>query len=278
MENGEKTFLYNGIKIKYDEMGTGDPMILLHGFGVSSYTWHLISKPLSQKNKLFLIDLKGFGLSDKPSDNKYAISDQVDIILSFIQKNDLRNLVLVGHSMGGAVALQTVLRSMKTENNPVKGLILIDSPAYKQKLPEFMQFLTIPFFNKFLPAFFPARFGTKMMLKKCFFDDTKITEEMVKNYSRFNDPAGSSHAFIATANRIIPENIEKITSQYKEIQIPVLMIWGENDRIIPLDIGKRLEQSVPGSKLVVIPDCGHIPTEEKPEKTVEIISDFLKRI
>ena len=278
MESVAKTFLYDGVKIKYDEFGNGDPIILLHGFGVSSYSWHDVSKPLSQKNRLFLIDLKGFGKSDKPLDDKYSISDQAEIIISFIQKNNLRNLILAGHSIGGAVALQTALRCIKMENNPLKGLILLDSPAYKQRLPAFIQILKIPILNKLILAFFPAKLCVKLVLKKCFFDDTKITDEMVKNYSRFFDLAGSTHALITTAKKIIPKNIDEITSKYREIKIPTLIIWGEQDKVIPLSVGQKLNQTIPNSKLAVIPDCGHMPTEEKPKETTEIISEFLNSI
>ena len=278
MENTAKIFIYNGIKIKYDEIGDGDPIILLHGFGASSYSWRNASEPLSQKNRLFLIDLKGFGLSDKPFDNKYSISSQAEIIISFIQKNNLQNLILIGHSTGGTVALQTALQYIKMENNPIKSLVLADSPAYKQRLPLFVQILKIPIVNKFVLAFFPTKICTKLVLKKCFFDDTKITDEMVKNYGCFFDLAGSSHAFIATAKELVPKNIDEITSKYKDIQIPALVIWGEYDEIVPFSIGQRLNQAIPNSKLVVIPDCGHMPQEEKPKETIKIISGFLDSI
>lgn len=278
MESVAKTFLCGGVKIKYDEIGNGEPIILLHGFGASSYSWHNISKPLSQKNKLFLIDLKGFGKSDKPLDDKYSISDQAEIIISFIQKNNLQNLVLIGHSMGGAVALQTALQCIMMENNPVKGLILLDSPAYKQRLPSFIQILRIPIVNKIILAIIPAKLCIKFLLKKCFFDDTKITDAMIENYSRFFGLAGSSHALIATAKKIIPKNIDEITSKYKNIQIPTLIIWGENDKFIPLSIGQKLKQAIPNSKLAVIPNCGHMPQEEKPKETAEIISKFLNKL
>ncbi len=124
-----KIFQYNGVKIKYCETGVGEPMIFLHGFGASSCSWNEILEPLSRKNRLILIDLKGFGLSDKPLDDKYSISDQAEIILDFIKKNELKNLVLTGHSFGGAIALFTHFKLMKEKDNPVKGLVLIDSPA-----------------------------------------------------------------------------------------------------------------------------------------------------
>ena len=278
MIGAAKTFTYKGVAIKYYELGNGSPMVFLHGFGSSSRTWDAISKTLATKNKLFLIDLKGFGLSDKPLDKKYAISDQADIISDFIKKNNLRNLVLVGHSMGGAITLLTFLKLIKEKINPIRGLILIDNPAYKQRLPEFMKILKIPILNEMLLAILPANFRTRMSLKRCFFDDTKITDEIIKNYGDFLDSAGTYHALIETAKKIIPKNANEIVSKYPEINVPVLLIWGENDKIIPLSIGQRLAQDIPNSELAIITQCGHIPPEEKPQETAEIISDFLSKL
>ncbi len=278
MKSVAKTFLYNGIKIKYDEIGNGEPIILLHGFGASSYSWRNVLKSLNQKNKLFLIDFKGFGLSDKPMDDKYSISDQTEIIINFIQKNNLQNLILVGHSMGGAVALRTALRCVKMKNNLLKGLILLDSPAYKQRLPAFIQILRIPILNKLILALFPAKLCAKLVLKKCFFDDKKITDELIKDYSGPLRLSVSYHALIKTAQKLIPSEADEITKQYQEINIPTLLIWGQQDQIVPLSVGQKLKQAIPNSKLAVIPDCGHMPQEEKPKETAKIISEFLNRI
>lgn len=259
-------------------MGDGKPIILLHGFGGNLRSWHIISKPLALKNKLFLIDLKGFGLSDKPLDDKYSASDQADIISDFIQKNKFKNLTLVGHSLGGAIALITYIKLMEKKNNPVKSLILISSPAYKQKVPEFTRLLKIPLLNKLLLVFLPDHFGTKMVLKRCFFDDKKISEKIVENYSDFLESSGSFDALITTAKEILPKNIDEITSKYKDIKIPVLLIWGENDQTISLSIGQRLEKDLPNAKLAVIPECGHLPPEEKPQELVKLISEFLNNL
>jgi pimeloyl-ACP methyl ester carboxylesterase len=275
----KKTFLYDGAKINYYEMGKGDPIIMLHGFGGSSWCWHIISKYLAGKNKLFLFDLKGFGSSDKPLDDKYSVSDQADIISDFIQKNGLRNLILIGHSLGGAIALLTCLNNlMEEKNDSVKGLILIGSPAYKQRLPEFTKLLKIPVLNELLLVFLPSHFSTKMVLKKLFFDAKKITPEIIENYSGFLDSPGSYHALISTAEQIIPRNINWLTSKYKDIKIPVLLVWGQNDKTIPLSIGQRLEKDLPNAKLVIIPECGHMVPEEKPEELSKLISDFLDNL
>lgn len=278
MDNA-KTFLYkNNIKINYYEIGSGEPIIMLHGFGGSSYCWRVVSRYLASKNKIFLIDLKGFGLSDKPLDDEYSVNDQADIILEFIQKNNLKNVILIGHSLGGAVTLFAYIKLMEKKNNLVKSLILIDSPAYKQKLPEFAKILKIPIINELLLIFLPSKFSTKMVLKKEFFDDKKITDEIVENYSGFLDTSGSYHALITTAKKMLPRNINEINLKYKDIKIPVLLIWGENDKTIPLSIGRKLEKDIPNAKFVVIPECGHMPPEEKPSETAKIISEFLGEI
>ncbi len=117
-----------------------------------------------------------------------------------------------------------------------------------------------------------------MVLKRCFFDDKKITEEIIKNYSKPLRLAGSYHALVETAKELIPRDAEEITKHYKEINIPTLLIWGQYDKVIPLEIGRRLQKDIPNSKLIVIPECGHMPPEEKPKETAKIISDFLSKI
>ncbi len=278
MDEIAKTFEYSGIKINYREIGEGKPMIFLHGFGASSHSWDNVAKHLASKNKLFLVDLKGFGLSEKPLDDKYSAIDQANIIFDFIKKIKIENLVLIGHSMGGAIALLTFLKFAVERNNPIKRLILIDSPAYKQKIPEFTKLLQIPFLNKILLVFLPFRFAIKMVLKRCFFDDKKITEEIIGHYGHFLNETGSFHAFITTAKKILPKNADEISAKCRKIDIPVLLIWGEKDEVIPLSIGERLQKDIPNARLAVIPKCGHIPAEEKPEETSRIISEFLESI
>ena len=97
-----KIFDYHGVKINYYEAGQGPPIILLHGFGGCAYSWRFLAPALAQDHRVFTIDLKGYGLSAKPEDGKYAISDQADMVAEFIRTRDLHDLVVIGHSMGGA--------------------------------------------------------------------------------------------------------------------------------------------------------------------------------
>ncbi len=274
MEIGRKIFAYEGINISYIDHGFGTPMVLIHGFGASSYSWRHIINRFAGEYRVFAIDLKGFGLSDKPNDFNYSIKNQSSIIKQFIEKNCLKDIVLVGHSFGGAVSLLTCL-DLKESENTIKALILLDSASYEQAFPYFIRLLTIPVLNRLSLMLIPAKMNARLLLKKAFFDDSKITEEMVNIYAYYSGLEGSHNALITTAKQIIPDDITWIVQQYKEIKIPVLVIWGERDEIIPLSNGQRLARDIPYARLESISNCGHIPHEECPEATNKLFENFL---
>ena len=274
IDAGIKSFVFNkDVKIRYQEFGEGDTIIFLHGFGGSSYSWRYIYKSFAKNYKTILIDLKGFGLSDKPNDDKYSVSDQADIINSFIRAKKLNKIILVGHSFGGAVVLMTYFKSkMKDEINK---LILIDSGGYNQDIPWYISTLKIPLLNNLALSIMPSRFWVNVVLKMCFYDDSKITEEMIETYASYLRSPGAHLALIKTTGQLIPDNIDEITNNFNKINIPVLLVWGKEDKIIPLDIGYKMNKNIPNSKLIIITECGHNSPEEKPLLVIDEISTFL---
>ena len=105
-----KIFDYRGVRINYYEAGQGPPVLLLHGFGASAYAWRFLGPVLAKDHRVLTIDLKGFGLSAKPEDGKYTLRDQADLVAEFIRARDLHDLVVIGHSMGGGVALMAYFK------------------------------------------------------------------------------------------------------------------------------------------------------------------------
>lgn len=158
----------------------------------------------------------------------------------------------------------------------IKRLILIDSAAYKQDFPDFISILRIPIINR-LSLSIPSSINSKTVLKESFFDNSKITDEMISTYGSYLNQPGAHHALIQTAKHIIPNDIESLTSKYKNISIPVLIIWGENDTIVKKSIGVRLHNEVEGSTFESVKQCGHIPQEECPEDTIKIIDKFIRQ-
>jgi pimeloyl-ACP methyl ester carboxylesterase len=273
----QQTFDFHGVKINYYEAGQGPPIILLHGFGGCAYTWRHVIPALAAQHRVLTIDLKGFGLSDKPADGHYAVSDQADLVADFIRQNDLRDLVLMGHSMGGAVTLMTYLKMQETDPGRLKKLVLIDSAGYPQKTPWFIWMSKVPGLNTGLSKVVSPRVATALVLKKSYYDKDKVTEEQIDTYAYYGSLPGAAAAVAQTARQIIPADIEGLIARYKDIKVPVLIIWGREDEVVPLAVGERFKQDIPDSQLVVIPRCGHIPLEEEPGATRRAIMDFLKQ-
>ncbi len=276
----QRTFDYQGIKINYyDKAGQGPPVLLLHGFGACAYTWRYLIPPLAGAHRVLTLELKGHGLSDKPRDGHYAVADQADIVAEFIRRQDLHDLVIMGHSMGGAVALMTFLKLKKdTKDNPgrIQKLVLIDSAGYRQKLPWFIRLAKIPGAHTLATWLLPPRFAAALVLKKCYYDKDKITEEQIDTYAYYGSLPGAAEAISETAKQIIPANIDSITEQYKKIRVPVLVIWGMEDEVVPLKVGLNFMRDIRSAELVPLSGCGHIPPEEEPQATRQAIMDFLK--
>ncbi|MDD5643249.1 MAG: alpha/beta hydrolase [Syntrophales bacterium] len=273
----QKTFDYQGLKINYYEAGhQGTPIILLHGFGASAYAWRYLAPRLAADHRVFTLDLKGFGLSDKPPDGKYAIQDQAGLVAAFIRSKKLPEVVLMGNSMGGAVSLLTYLTLQEGKPGPIKALVLIDSAGYPQKLPWFVRLAQVPVLNTLGPMLLPPRFLTAQVLRQCYYDKGKITDEIIATYAYYSNLPGAAAAVRQTAAQIEPRNMEALIKRYQHISVPTLIIWGEQDEVIPLAVGRKLARDIPGAQLVVFPRCGHIPQEEEPRKTLNCIQDFLK--
>ncbi len=280
-----RTFDYQGIKINYYEAGQGPPVLLLHGFGGCAYTWRHLIPPLAgahgdktrcAPHRVLTLELKGHGLSDKPRDGHYAVADQAAMVAEFIRRQDLHDLVIMGHSMGGGVALMTYLRLQKDNSGRIKKLVLIDSAGYRQKLPWFIRLAKIPGAN-ILAALLPPRFAAALVLKKCYYDKEKITQEQVNTYAYYGSLPGAPEAIHQTAKQLMPKDIDRLTQQYRDIKAPVLVIWGVEDEVVPLKVGLSFKRDIPGAELVLLPKCGHIPPEEEPEATRQAIMNFLKK-
>ncbi len=132
------------LKVFVREQGRGKPILFLHGFGASSYSWRYLQPELALTHRTIAIDLKGFGRSDKPADERYSLFDQADIVERFIEKKQLRDVTLVGHSYGGGVALGYAVNERGASLKRVSKLILLDSIAYRQNLPYFITALRTP--------------------------------------------------------------------------------------------------------------------------------------
>lgn len=263
------------IRLFVRDEGQGKPIVFLHGFGGSGYSWRYLTPGLSKSYRLIALDLKGFGRSDKPLDDRYSILDHADLVAEFLEKKRLKHVTLVGHSFGGGVALATTLKMRARAPRRVDKLVLLDSVAYKQKLPFFIEFLRTPLVAPVGVTLIPPEIQTTAALRYAFYDDQRISGGSILEYARPLYSIGGKYAALTTARQIIPPNLEAYTRLYRTINIPALIIWCKHDKVVPPTNALRLKADLRRSKLRIIDDCGHVPQEESPRDTVRLIRNFV---
>ncbi len=276
MESG--FFNYNGrMPIHYEVGGTGpQALVFLHGFAESHTTWHdLVSFLPADRFRIFLLDLKGFGLSAKPRDGAYSIEEQAVMVRSFIREQQFSSVILIGHSLGGGVALRACMQ-MQSEGDPftVEKLVLIDSAAYPQRLPKFFRRLKMPLLGPLLFKLIPVQVMVRRAMGIVFYDATAITPERIERYKRYFRGKGLAYTLRATVKCIDPGAYAHIGERYREIGILALIIWGEEDHVIRLKYGLRLHEDLTRSQLKIMARCGHNPHEERPQETFAAMEAF----
>lgn len=264
------------IDLYYEEQGGGEECLLfIHGFGQNLYTWRHIIPSLRSNYRIISVDLKGFGKSPKPNDGCYTVYEQVRLLIRMIMKLNLKKVTLIGHSFGGGVSLITALYLSLYDKGRLVRLVLMDNPAYEQKLPPFVYMLRIPFLSDIGSAIIPTDIQIRSVLRFSYLDESVITDDAVAAYAAPLNEPGGRQALIHTARQMIPSDLGNLSAMYNKINVPVQLIWGAEDEIIPLEIGLRLKKALPNGRISILPGCGHVPQEEKPDETLRYITGFL---
>lgn len=275
-----QTAIVDGIQINFSaSLCSVDDLTLVfvHGFGTSLESWYDIYPALTADFSVVRLDLKGSGFSEKPLDTKYSISDQATILAKFLLHLRLKRIVLVGHSLGGAVSLLTYLGQDSKKELEIVALILIDSAGFSQKLPFFISSLRNPV-TRLVSRLLSPEYRVRLVLEYEMVVKSQITPARIERYAHFLRFPGTEFALAQTAKYIVPEDAESIAHRFAGIAAPTLLIWGENDPVIPLEHAKRFHALIKNSELVVLPNTGHIPHEERPQMVIELIRKFIGQI
>jgi len=260
----------DGVRVHYQEKGMGMPLVLLHGFTSSTYSWKDVFEPLSQNFRVIAVDLKGFGFSGKP-DGDYSRRAQAMLVGHLLDYLRIEKAWLCGNSMGGEIALNVALLNPQR----LAGVILIDSAGVKVSGAGSLApgYLLLPVVGRVLTAL--ALTSEKLVrqgLEKSFYDRTKVTDERVANYYRPLQTRGGQLAAVRARTQADEYPIEPDLGR---IYVPTLIIWGAQDQLIPLAAGRKMSLLIKDSKLVIFDSCGHLPQEEMPARTVDEMTKFI---
>jgi pimeloyl-ACP methyl ester carboxylesterase len=267
----------NGERVAYLDIGQGQPVILIHGFGGSMWQWEHQQQPLSAEFRLITPDLIGSGLSTKP-DIEYRPEQMLEYFIGFMDALRIRQATLVGNSMGAGLAIGMAL----TYPDRVSQLVLIDGlPANVRER------LTSPSIKRALDTAAPswlASFGNwlfggvmiESVLEEIVHDPALLTPAVIERSNRNRQRPGVIPPLM-TVRDTLPLWESGFAKRIGEIRHPTLILWGEEDRVFPLPTGEDLQRTIKGSALVRIPNAGHIPQWERPDLANRAMIEFLRR-
>jgi pimeloyl-ACP methyl ester carboxylesterase len=264
--------------IYYEVEGEGNRvLIFLHGFANDLSVWASVRKLVPKdKVRMYFLDLKGFGRSSKPERSNYSLLEHADIILRFLEHYKIADATLIGHSYGGGISLLAVLQSLtRTGQRVVNKLVIIDGLCFKQEFPLYASLMKTPLAGAAIWDIIPSTLKARFILEKTFYDKSKITDELIAMHARAYSLPKVNNTIASSLNQIVPPNYEILVGRYKDIDIPTLIVWGQQDRFIPVSRGIELHATIKSSQLELIKNCGHAPHEERPLEMFEHLSNFL---
>lgn len=263
------------VKSRYWVQGSqGSTVILIHGIGAAVDSWVSNIEALSQKHRVYAIDLVGFGRSDKPSVD-YSLPFFAQFVKDFMEVQNINRASLVGWSLGGGVSMQCAIQFPEKLGK----LILLDSMGFGRETHLMFRLSSIPWIGKILSR--PTKKGTARLLKECVFDHTLITDEIVDLYYQFAALPGGHAAWLATLcsnasfGGIKKEVIQVFQDNLGTMTIPTLIIWGKQDRVLPAKHASIAESWIPNARVHLIDNCGHSPQMEHPEELNTQVLAFL---
>jgi len=248
----EKKLTLNALEINFKIGGKGKPLLILHGWGGCSDSWKGVIEILEGTFNTVSPDLPGFGKSDFPP-FPWSLRDYANWVLNFAQELKLDNFYLLGHSFGGRVALKfSILHSEK-----IKKLILVNSAGIKPKLTLKQKILLQV-----------AKSGKIIFSKKILNKFKEQASNIFYKIFRIKDWAKAKGTMRETMRKILSEDL---LPELSKIKTETLIIWGKEDKLIPLKEAFLFKEKIKNSKLEIIPGIGHNPHLEYPEKLSEIL-------
>jgi pimeloyl-ACP methyl ester carboxylesterase len=266
-----------GVQVHYKQLGQGEPVfILLHGFASSIFSWREVMAPLAEIGTVIAFDRPAFGLTERPitwqGENPYTTAFSVKLTIGLMDALGVKQAILVGNSAGGTVSMLTALEFP----DRVKSLILVDPAVYttgSARSPLLNWILHTPQAQRLGPLLV-RRFqeSGRDFGRSAWHDPSKLTDEIWAGYTL---PLQAEHWDVALWQFTLAAQPLYLPERLDEFTQPILVITGDDDRIVPTADSIRLAGELPNAQLAVIANCGHVPHEEQPAEFMKAVLSFL---
>jgi pimeloyl-ACP methyl ester carboxylesterase len=252
-----------GYATRYWSAGSeGPPIVLIHGISCSVLEWEHVINTLAQQHRVFALDLLGHGLTDKPLDASYDIACLSQFTLAFMDKMGLTSAALVGNSLGARIALECAAIAP----DRVTSLVL-SAPAAVDKTALFdFRLASMPFLGEIVTA--PNPIGTGKIWRSAFADPAFATAALITEKVALAKLPGAGKAFLKALRSLLgfggfkPEVLQDTHEKIRRVKAPTLVIWGQQDRFLPISHLSTFMGLMPGAQAAVIDHCGHAPMIE----------------
>ena len=269
----------HGYRRAFRVAGTGPAILLIHGIGDNSTTWQTVQSKLAQRFTVIAPDLLGHGKSDKPRAD-YSVAAYANGMRDLLSVLDIERVTVIGHSLGGGVAMQFAYQFPQL----VERLILVGAGGVTKDVNIALRIASVPMGSEALallrlPMVLPAlqvigRVGGAL------FGSTGVGRdlpEVVRILADLPEPTASS-AFARTLRAVVDWRGQVVTMLdrcYLTESVPVQLIWGSRDSVIPVEHAKMAHSAMPGSQLEVFEGSGHFPFHDDPDRFVELVEKFI---
>jgi pimeloyl-ACP methyl ester carboxylesterase len=270
----------NGINVNcYTAGEMGSPIILLHGAGVDSadISWSEFIGPLSKRHRVFAPDLPGYGCSDKPDDVEYSLAFYVEILARLIASLNLKQVNLIGLSLGGGISIAYTLKHPAKVNK----LVLVGAYGLFKRLPYHLlsYWYTQSSINElsYRLTAKSRRLVRWTLLNGLFGNSDNLSDELVDVvYEALKAPdAGKAFASFQRSDVTRTGLRSNLAARLSEIKVPTLIVHGTDDKSVPVVSAQKAHQTIEGSKLYLMSGCKHWAHKEKPEEFIRVVSAFL---
>jgi haloalkane dehalogenase len=265
------TVRVDDLTLAYRELGSGDPVLLLHGWPTSSFLWRDVMRPIADRNRVIAIDLPGFGASDKPLGIRYGFELFDRTLDGFLAALGIGAVGLAVHDLGGPVGLHWAVH----RPDRVTKLALMNTlvyPEFSEAVLQFIKACSTPELREQLTS--PAGLEAAMGLGLA--DEATLTEEVLAAVREPFQSRESRRALADAGIGLEPEGFAEIARLLPSLRMPVRVIYGERDRILP-DVAEtmaRVQRDFPQAEVTALPGCGHFLQEEAPDEIGGLLARF----